>query len=135
MPVLFMSSITREFVRSHADFLFVFGDNLARKGLGGQAREMRGEPNTIGIVTKRSPSMDSDAFFSDSDAHSVIIMGAIKDAFRIIEFHLLSGEVVVIPKNGVGGGLANLPINAPLIDEFIKKSIERLMVLYGLTTV
>lgn len=133
MPVLFMSSITREFVRKHPNFLFVFGDNLAGKGLGGQAREMRGEQNAIGIATKRSPSMNSDAFFSDSDIHNVIVMGAIKDSFRILESHLLSGDVVVIPKNGVGGGLANLPVNAPLIDTFIKKSIERLVNIYGLT--
>ena len=133
MPVLFMSSITREFVRKHPIFLFVFGDNLAGKGLGGQAREMRGEQNAIGIATKRSPSMNSDAFFSDSDIHNVIVMGAIKDSFRILEFHLLSGDVVVIPKNGVGGGLANLPVNAPLIDTFIKDSIERLVNIYGLT--
>ena len=133
MPVLFMSSITREFVRSHQTWLFVFGDNLAKKGLGGQAKEMRGEPNAVGIATKRSPSMNSDAFFSDSDIHNVIVMGAIKDAFRILEFHLLSGDVVVIPKNGVGGGLANLPVNAPLIDTFIKDSIERLVNIYGLT--
>ena len=128
-----MSSITREFVRSHPTWLFVFGDNLARKGLGGQAREMRGEPNAVGIATKRSPSMNSDAFFSDSDIHNVIVMGAIKDSFRILEFHLLSGDVVVIPKNGVGGGLANLPVNAPLIDTFIKDSISRLVNIYGLT--
>ena len=133
MPVLFMSSITREFVRSHQTWLFVFGDNLAKKGLGGQAKEMRGEPNAVGIATKRSPSMNSDAFFSDSDIHNVIVMGAIKDSFRILEFHLLSGDVVVIPKNGVGGGLANLPVNAPLIDTFIKDSIERLVNIYGLT--
>ena len=133
MPVLFMSSITRDFVRSHQTWLFVFGDNLEKKGLGGQAREMRGEPNAIGIATKRSPSMNSDAFFSDSDIHNVIVMGAIKDSFRILESHLLSGGVVVIPKNGVGGGLANLPVNAPLIDTFIKKSIEILVNIYGLT--
>ena len=133
MPVLFMSSITREFVRNHPNFIFVFGDNLAGKGLGGQAKEMREEPNAVGIATKRSPSMNSDAFFSDSDIHNVIVMGAIKDSFRILEFHLLSGDVVVIPKNGVGGGLANLPVNAPLIDTFIKDSIERLVNIYGLT--
>ena len=133
MSVLFMSSITRDFVQSHPTWLFVFGDNLAEKGLGGQAREMRGEPNAVGIATKRSPSMNSDAFFSNSDAHNVIVMGAIKDSFRILEFHLLSGDVVVIPKNGVGGGLANLPVNAPLIDTFIKDSISRLVNIYGLT--
>ena len=133
MPVLFMSSITRDFVRNHPDFLFAFGDNLVKEGLGGQAREMRGEPNAVGIATKRSPSMNSDAFFSDSDIHNVIVMGAIKDSFRILESHLLSGGVVVIPKNGVGGGLANLPVNAPLIDTFVKKSIEILVNTYGLT--
>jgi redox-sensitive bicupin YhaK (pirin superfamily) len=30
--------------------LFVFGDNLRRTGFGGQAAEMRGEPNAVGIA-------------------------------------------------------------------------------------
>ena len=39
--------------RANPRAIYVFGDNLLRKGLGGQAKEMRGEPNTLGIVSKK----------------------------------------------------------------------------------
>jgi len=48
--------ITRQMLRAEPGTLWVFGDNLQRKGLGGQAKEMRGEPNAIGIPTKKGSS-------------------------------------------------------------------------------
>ncbi|KKL05458.1 hypothetical protein LCGC14_2605850, partial [marine sediment metagenome] len=50
--------ITRQMLRDEPDTLFVFGDNMQRRGLGGQAFAMRGEPNAVGIPTKIFPSMD-----------------------------------------------------------------------------
>lgn len=58
-----MQFITREYVRANRDKLFLFGDNLERRGLGGQAAAMRDEPNAIGIPTKKSPSYKNAAFF------------------------------------------------------------------------
>ena len=51
-----MKWITRSFVREHRDHIFLFGDNLARSGFGGQAAQMRAEPNAIGLPTKKLPS-------------------------------------------------------------------------------
>ena len=48
--------------RRHRDRLFVFGDNDARRGLAGQAA-IRGEPNAIGLATKRSPSHVAHAYY------------------------------------------------------------------------
>ena len=45
--------ITRDKIKENPDVLYLFGDKLLRKGLGGQAKEMRGEPNTLGIVSKK----------------------------------------------------------------------------------
>lgn len=45
----------------------LFGDNLERRGFGGQAASMRGEPNAIGIPTKKSPTYKDEAFFSDDE--------------------------------------------------------------------
>ncbi len=67
MPIIREPRITRQMVREHPDRLFVFGDNLARVGYGGQAREMRDEPNAVGIPTKKLPTMTEGAFFSDAD--------------------------------------------------------------------
>ena len=91
--------ITREYVRANRDKLFLFGDNLERRGFGGQAAAMRREPNAIGIPTKKSPSYRDDAFFSDEefeqnkasiDAAFAEIMNAVTDSIRVI----------VIPSDG-----------------------------------
>jgi hypothetical protein len=50
--VIRLKHITREMVRADPSTVFVFGDNMARNGLAGQAKEMRGEPNAIGVPTK-----------------------------------------------------------------------------------
>ena len=59
--------ITREMIRNNPQKLFLYGDNLEQKGYNGQAKEMRGEPNTIGIPTKNKPTMEKDAFLTDND--------------------------------------------------------------------
>lgn len=107
-----MQYITREYVRANRNKLFLFGDNLERRGFGGQAAAMRGEPNAIGIPTKKSPSYRDDAFFSDDefeqnkasiDAAFAEIMRAITDSIRVI----------VIPSDGLGTGRAQLERRAP----------------------
>ena len=55
MPVIYQKRICRDDLRRNPNAVYIFGDNEARTGLGGQAREMRGEPNAMGIATKRSP--------------------------------------------------------------------------------
>ena len=43
---------------------YAFGTSR-RIGFGGQAKEMRGEPNAISVATKWEPSNRPNAFFSD----------------------------------------------------------------------
>jgi len=59
--------ITRAMVRAKPRTMFVFGDNMARSGFGGRAKEMRGEPNAVGIPTKWRPAKDEAAYFKDAD--------------------------------------------------------------------
>lgn len=59
--------VTRETVRTERDKIFLFGDNLLEQGFGGQAAEMRGEENTVGIPTKKAPSNDPNSFFTDKE--------------------------------------------------------------------
>jgi hypothetical protein len=66
--LIFKKFITREYVReSFGTTIFLFGDNMQRTGLGGQAKEMRNEPNAFGVPTKWKPTMQDDAFFTDDD--------------------------------------------------------------------
>jgi hypothetical protein len=116
MPITYQKFIRRQDLRNNRDRFYVFGDNMQRVGYGGQAREMRGEPNSIGVVTKWAPSNDSNAFFDD-----------MPDAFAQVGFDLArvdrilsEGKTVVVPEDGIGTGLAQLPRRAPKLDAFIK---------------
>jgi len=44
--------IRREYIRQNRHKTFLFGDNLEHLGYGGQAKEMRGEPNAIGTSNR-----------------------------------------------------------------------------------
>lgn len=60
MPVKYLAWITRDMLRKEPEARFVFGDNAYRKGFGGQAKEMRGEPNALGVATKWYPGKRND---------------------------------------------------------------------------
>ncbi len=109
--------ITRAMLQSEPEKLFVFGDNIHRKGYGGQAREMRGEPNAVGIPTKVYPAMDKGAFFTDED-FIVFCRHSQKD-FQKLRAH--SG-VIVWPEDGIGTGRAQLYQRAPSIYDFIQEA-------------
>lgn len=120
-----MRFITRDFVRANADKIFLFGDNLEQRGFGGQAAAMRGEPNAIGIPTKKSPSYSDDAFFTDDEfeqnkasidlAFSKLAI-AVSDATRMI----------IVPANGLGTGRAELDKRAPKTFAYLEKRLADL---------
>lgn len=118
------SNITRKMLRDNPDKVFVFGDNEARKGLGGQAQQMRGEPNAIGVATKRLPSRGEDAYWSDADfeRNKLILDADFKPAFEA----KAAGKEVVVPKNGIGGGLSELGSRAPRTLEYINQQLSLL---------
>lgn len=119
-PVETRKFITRDDLRKEPDKIFLFGDNLEQRGLGGQAKEMRGEPNSIGIPTKKKPSNTPDSFFTDAELESN--KAAIDAAFAKIPV----GKTVVIPEDGLGTGLADLPNKAPLTFEYLKSKLREL---------
>jgi hypothetical protein len=119
--VVYMNEITRGFVQIHPDKIFLFGDNLEGKGMGGQAFAMRGEPNSIGIPTKKKPTYEWDAYMSDDEYEENI--KNIDIAFAKIP----KGKIIVIPKAGLGTGLAKLPEKAPRTFEYLKKKLADLL--------
>lgn len=112
MTIEYRERINRQDLIDEPEKLFVFGDNIERKGFGGQASVMRGEANAVGIPTKWSPTMRPEAFFIDGDVFE-FMKSAARD-FRRLIIHSKKG-VVVWPKDGVGTGLAQLEQRAPLI--------------------
>lgn len=123
MKVVFQKWITRQDLRDNPDKVYVFGDNLERVGMGGQAREMRGEPNAFGIPTKRKPTMEEDAFFSDESVEDLVaVYQSLSDLDR------LAGPdgTVVVPYDGLGTGLSQLPKRAPGIYTVIRMVFDAL---------
>ena len=126
-PIIYLPLILRGDLQIAPGVYFVFGDNVARKGYGGQAKEMRGEPNAIGIATKRLPSMDPEAFFSDDSEEDRIVVAA--DLLRVVGLWN-SGHQIVAPVNGLGTERARLKEVAPelfkmIVDTFRKMSGEK----------
>jgi hypothetical protein len=120
-----MMWITRAFVREHRDHIFLFGDNLIRRGLGGQAAAMRGEPNVVGIPTKKLPSNREEAFFTDVELEQN--KAAIDDAFdRLSCISTTPEQTIVIPANGLGTGRAQLQNRAPLTFAYLEKRLAEL---------
>lgn len=114
----------RELVRSHPDWLFLFGDNMARRGRGGQAAACRGEPNVCGVPTKWRPDRLVRSYFRDADMD--LVQPRIDAAFAQAERHLGAGGVVALPAEGLGTGLAELPTRAPRIHRYIEDRVGRL---------
>lgn len=90
--------ITREMLRAEPDTLFVFGDNMKERGFGGQAKEMRGEPNAVGIPTKWEPTNADRSFFINNDLPAV--EGLIRARFQHLSNHMAFGGDVVWPADG-----------------------------------
>lgn len=124
MPVLFQSHITRADLRANPKAYYIFGDNLQRVGLGGQAREMRGEPNAIGIPTKRAPNNSSTSFFTDADYPYLELLWT--QSFLPISSHLKAKRTIIFPLSPLGSGRAALPTLAPKCYKFLSDLVALL---------
>lgn len=120
MPIMFQTFIERNDLLSNPNVYYVFGDNDERVGLGGQAKEMRGEPNAIGIRTKKSPYV----YYYDYDYEENI--KKINEDFERVKLFLQLGKIVVFPRHGVGSGLAKLHLYAPRTLQHINQIMSEL---------
>jgi hypothetical protein len=113
MTIIYLDHITRNDVQNNPQALFIFGDNDTRRGYGGQAGEMRGEPNTAGIRVKRTPRMDDEAFYTDYEYECNI--RKIQEDIDTIRSRvgITLYPVIIIPSAGIGTGRAQLQARAP----------------------
>lgn len=125
MPVIYMDEITTRVMMENPEWLFLFGDNLERRGRGGQAKVMRGQQNAVGVPTKRHPSNREDAFFRDHEDYEMA-EGCYALIFQKLRAHLVMGGTVVIPTAGLGTGRARLAEKAPGIWSLLNKHLESL---------
>ena len=119
--IIFQHRIYRIDLRANPDVLYVFGDNVDRVGLGGQAGEMRGEPNAVGVATKWNPSMNESAFFDDADYDRIAKI--IDTDFEPLFKAALNGKTIIIPADGLGTGLSEMPTRCPKLYQLVRNNI------------
>lgn len=107
--------ITKEYLRSHPNEIFVFGDNVDRTGLGGAA-VLRYEFNAYGFITKKHPNNNDDSFFTPKE-YKPIFQSELNKLIRVISFN--KDKTFLISK--LGAGLAN---KHNIFEEVINKHIR-----------
>ena len=121
--LIYKKRISREDIQStFPTHIYLFGDNMQRVGMGGQAYSMRGEPNSFGVPTKWAPDSRESSYFSDGDFPGPVER-AIIFPFRLACGWLYRDGTVVVPRDGLGTGLSELPTRAPEIYKHIKNRI------------
>jgi hypothetical protein len=116
--------IERVDLQNNPNAIFLFGDNNERKGMGGQAGAMRGEPNAIGVATKWTPTSGTNAYFTDEDF--LAACHVISKDFRKVFAARDAGKMIVIPTDGLGTGLSKLPEKAPRVNAHLEWMLEML---------
>lgn len=112
MVVMIHNRFTPELCQEHQQKLFVFGDNLQRKGKRGQAA-IRDEQNAFGIATKIAPLMSPPAFFGNDDTYLPDVIKDIRLIYDTYHAPWSRYTAVVFPAQGLGTGLARLPETSP----------------------
>jgi len=111
---LFKDFIDIQLTKDYPTYLFVFGDNLEGWGKKGQAI-IRDAPNAYGVPTKRKPSREKEAYFSDKDEEYKVTREALLYLYQAHK----EGTNIVLPKNQLGSGLADLKTKSPRIAKMI----------------
>lgn len=135
--IVYQHRIYRVDLKLNPNVTYIFGDNLKRRGMGGQAKEMRGESNALGVATKHAPTMDVGAFFTDNEyeqnVRSIIKdlmpVGKITTAALDMDYMMdwLAGymrdtqNIYVVPADGIGTGYSELPTRAPRTFEALRR--------------
>jgi hypothetical protein len=93
--------IDKEYLRNNPNHIFVFGDNLLRRGKAGAAA-LRDEPNTYGFITKKYPSNRDDAFYKPMEYRKVF-----SEELAKLDKYIKSNPDKIFLLSKVGAGLAN----------------------------
>lgn len=124
--IIFDGYWTCKDVIQYSNCLFIFGDNDVGKGKGGQAI-IRYLKNTAGIPTKKFPNNKYSSFYTDDEYKENC--NKIKNAITLIKqrFYQEKYEYIVLPKNGFGTGLSQLPKKAPKTYNFLCNQVQKLI--------
>lgn len=116
--VIWSSNFNNNTCRKNSNILFIFGDNVKRKGYAGQAI-IRDEKNSFGIPTCKSPNV----FFTDKELNynKDIIDQSLKKLKKKIDTY----DYIAFPINGIGTGLSMLKTRSPKTWEYLNSELYK----------
>lgn len=125
LKIKYVKFWTVEMVSADPSTLYIFGDNDIKRGKRGQA-VIRDLENAIGIPTKKLPTLQPNAFYSDKDF--ILHTENIKKSMDQVIEKFKSGKftAIALPSDGLGTGLAQLDQKAPRVFSFLQVELERL---------
>ena len=127
MPVELQKHFSVEDCNNNPDKIYVFGDNLIHKGNGGQAVIMDCH-NAYGIPTKRTPSMNSNAFFSDNFDEYDAVKSKIERLVLLTSCKKTT--IFVFPEAGLGTGLARMNQTSPKLFKYMSRMLYKFFGVY-----
>jgi len=111
--------------KANRNKIYVFGDNVLRKGKAGQAI-IRNCKNSFGVITKRYPNNKHDSYLKDNEFDLKLVMNDLTK----LRYLMYKGNTIVFPRDGLGTGLAQLGLHAPKIHIKMFKYIEKYFMRY-----
>lgn len=130
--VIFNGFWTVDDVKNNRHCLFVYGDNDAKIGRGGQAI-IRDEKNTIGIPTKKYPARQVYSYYTDTELETNKFK--IDSAILNIIQNSKGYQYIVLPSERFGSGLSELPTRAPMTYKYLQMRVSQLEKYYNLEDV
>ena len=114
--------VTKDFLDKHPECIFVFGDNLKKKGLGGAA-VLRYHSQAYGFITKKAPDNQDKSFYRLTDYPKVFEKELAK--LKNLMWLELSTDTKQNTKfliSRLGGGLAN---KYNIFEKIVKPAFEK----------
>ena len=129
MGVVFKEWITPGMMAKYPRSIFVFGDNVERRGRGGLAGVCRGRPNSLGVATKWRGGRRPEDFFSDDD-FTACFKVICDDLAKVEEVLFYKGEVI-FPTAPLGSGLSEMPERCPKLFAAMREAVRLFPQRYG----
>lgn len=107
--------ITKEYLNNHPNHIFVYGDNIIHKGLGGAAK-LRYVKNTYGFITKKYPNTNINSYFTVEE-YKPIFNQELNKLIREIQ----NNPTKIYLVSRLGAGLAN---KFGIYEAIIKNGLE-----------